>query len=179
MTSDVAIYSMWLRDTYARIEKHPIFEFDTELMSNSVITFISGKDIPRYISKYETSCGDIITLLIPGLQRIYWENITLLKKEEADVLHAEKENITKPKFIGVYEGKNVPEDIIPEYNLVSKIGHYDSIYVSVAYFVESFNNKIPIEILLDGTNVHIQLHYRKYDSWDPENERVIENILCL
>lgn len=191
---EIVTIPIWIRDTYARVHSQPIYQLEgplsegilTEeaaeqsLTSSSSDLFLSGADVFSYLRRnMSNNCDSTITIVIHSLRDLYWNVRQLLPQSEVDLLYvAMSQPLPKFKNIFDYNGLQKYRDRypIPLYQLFGTITPFSVIHIPVSHFVDAMNAKQPLQIMLAGTGIVIQLAYEEYDFWDPETQSLIESI---
>lgn len=172
MNQNVVI-PLWLRDIYAIIQEVPLYSLqDNEnvnerfIEGNNIINYIynSGNNLPKNFGSYT------ITFIISNLRNLYWNNKNSLREDDRDSLSSSLK-YRLPKF----EEDNIFDNIVT-YKLNGTITPFNILTISVRDFVERINKKLPIDLLLDGTNVIISIRYEKYDFWNESTQSIIDNV---
>lgn len=191
------IIPIWLRDTYARVQPGGLFNLDGHSKLNNEIEmeakrnissgfsndnfFLSGSNIFGYLNRTLNSsiCNQVVTVAVQGLRDLYWNNRGVLPRSEEGELQFAM-NRTSPTFTNIFDYPGLRSfsdwNIVPIYQLYGTLTTYDVVQIPVKYFLESINQKLPISVQLEGVNIIIQFSYREYDFWDPEADKVIDNI---
>lgn len=196
-SSDQVIIPIWLHDVYARIQSTPLqymqgpLNEDTgseqeaqknlnEIMSKSNI-FLNGGDVFAYLSRNLDSllCTGVITLVVTSLRDLYWDNRSTLPQDELTQLELAM-NRPLPVFKNIFEYKslqNIGESVdVPLYQMFGTITPYSVVHVPVIHFIRALNDKIPIRVSLEYTNIILQFDYERYDFWDPVRKSLVEYI---
>lgn len=193
MTSPLVTIPLWLRDTYAYVHSEPIQQLngplnETILTQEAAITslasgsglFLNSADVFTYLNRNISNvCNDTITIVIHSLRDLYWNMRNTLQREEVDHLEvAMKQPLPRFKNIFEYRALESSRDVNPSplYQLFGTITQFSVIHIPVKHFIMSINDKQPLQVMLSGTNVIIQLDYEAYDFWDPETQSLIESI---
>jgi hypothetical protein len=188
---------LWLRDTYGRVQQTPLYYFqgplrennDTEEAAKKASTqnmeesdiFLSGKDIFAYLNrnKNRNICNGVVTVVVHSLRDLYWNARSTLPIGDIKQLELALSR-PLPTFKNIFEYKSlqtIGESIdIPLYQMFGTITPYSVLHIPVKDFIEMLNNKLPIRIRLDDTNIIIRLDYEQYDFWDPISKSLIEYI---
>lgn len=170
MSTVPEVIPMWLRDLFGRIEQDYVYEYRGTLNENDDSRdvknlFMSANNIFPYLSKNKIFAG-IITIIIPNLRDLYWNKRNLLTSEEIIKLSSRmNEPLTKLEYIG-----------LGQFRLKGNVTPYDVLHIPVDYFIQSLNEKISIEIVLNKMNTIIRLDYSPHDFWDFETQQLINNI---
>lgn len=195
--SDVVIIPIWLRDTYAHVQSGPIYNLQGPLGENLTSgkeakdslskgieesnIFLSGADVFSYLNTRinKQLCNQTVTIVIRSLRDLYWDNRHSLPSDVLTELEiAMKEPL--PTFKNMFEYKsmqNLSESIkLPLYQLFGTITPFSVLHIPVSYFIEALNAKVPIQIVLENTNIIIQLDYEQYDFWDIISESMVDYI---
>lgn len=197
MNTSSQIIPLWLRDTYARVQSNPMFtlegytgpNLEAETKAIESITtgfsepnfFIGSSNIFAYLDRTVNSnlCSDHISIVIPGLRDFYWNKRSLLSQEELIQLSIAMKN-PSVSFKNIFEYKSLKQlrnsSFVPIFQLYGDITVYDVVHVPVSYFLECINTKIPISIQLEGVPIIINLMYADFDFWDPDKQKVVNNI---
>ncbi len=191
------IFTIDLRDVYARIEPQPIVKFKgfetrnkiTEAQAREALKvslfesvhFITGNKVISfaYRNMKADNCQDIVTLVVPSLREIYWNNKNLVPGEKhIDINTVIKESF--PEFYDIYSypsvSENTTSDDMAEYQVFGKITPYDVLHISLIDFINTINNQQPITITIPDTAITIILRYEAFDFWDRETQSVINYI---
>jgi len=186
---------VWLRDTYARIEDKAIVKFDSfpkvnersEIAALAAINsepggskhFITSNKMFGYLYRNTKLCRGIITIVIPNLRNLYWDNrYSLVRSEQIPLETAMDKHL--PVFYDIfdYRGLQYYRNFanVPEYQIIGNITPYDVVHVSAVDFIDRINKNQPILIGIPDTNIIISLDYEQYDLWDDQLQKLITNI---
>lgn len=158
------IIPIWLSDTFGIILPDPLIEINP----NIDYTFVPGNIIVHQLhrtGKFNKNT-DIITFVIPGLRGLYWDNREQLSIEEQLLL-----DLTMDEDMVKFKERS--DDV---YQINGELSEFDVLYIPVNNFVEIFNAKNPIQLVLQGTNILIQLDYEPHDFWDDDEQKIIDII---
>jgi hypothetical protein len=197
MNTSLQITPLWLRDTYARVQSDPMFtlegytgtNLEAETKALESITsgfsepnlFIGSNNIFAYLDRTVnlSLCSNYISIVIPGLRDFYWNKRSLLSQEESIHLSIAMKN-PSPSFKNIFDYKSLKQlrgsSFVPMFQLYGNITVYDVVHVPVSHFLECINSKSPISIQLEGVPIGINLMYSDFDFWDPDQQKVINNI---
>lgn len=183
---------IWLRDTYARVHSQPIYKLEgplsetiiteeaalASLTSSSSDLFLSGADVFTHLSRNNV-CDSTVTIVIHSLRDLYWNMRHMLPQSEVELLQIAMTQ-PLPKFKNIFDysslekyRENYPLRL---YQLFGTITPFSVIHIPVTHFVDALNAKQPLQIMLAGTGIVIQLAYEAYDFWDPETQSLIESV---
>jgi hypothetical protein len=194
MNSQINIL-IYLRDTYGRIESDPIYDFNgyrryeqgREAAIRAVNDYkLGSKHFLRTTNLYgyldrtiNERCNDIITIVIPNLRNVYFNNRQRLSEEERRKLTVAVQE-PLPKFKSIYDYPDLEilatEAHVPEYQVYGDITKYDVLHLPVRLFVEQINKREPLIFILKDVNVKISLSITPDDFWDNEYHRLITNV---
>lgn len=193
--SKYKIIPVWLRNTYAYIGPNRIYNLngyseidessENDAVSATSLTegglFITGDNLIKYFSRYMNNnlCKYFITIVLPGLRDIYSDNRNTLSNDEQSLITIAVRKLL-PSFHDIYKYQSLfkleSKTEISEFQVIGMITPYDIVHIPVEYFINKINNGEPISILLESTNIIIQLSYTNYDCWDDEQQKIIFNI---
>lgn len=191
--SGLEIIPIWLRDTYAFIHSEPIYNFQGPLNESDTAEeiakdflqtgsnlFISGGDVFTFLSR-NNLCDHTITLVIHSLRDLYWSVRNSLPREEVDRLEiALKQPL--PHFKNIFEYKKLESkrDSYPSplYQMFGTLTPFSVLHIPVRHFIQALNAQQPLQVVLNGTEIMIQLDYKLYDFWDPATQSLITHIPC-
>lgn len=146
-----------LRNTYVLINKLKLDPIDPNLSS---LVFFEGNNLPRYIKEnnYKVSDDDIISIIDPNINSIYWDNRELLSITDL-------ENLTDYMKQPPIEFNRLETDIsnIKIYSVNNNNIEYNIFYIMVKDFIKGINNSKPIIIKLPKANINVELQYELYD----------------
>lgn len=196
MTTEIQV-PVHLRSTFCRIEPNIIKNYDgptevsylTEEAALSTVMngqggslhFLTGDNMFAYVYKMIKSdkCSHKITFVVPGLRNLYWNHRKQLSDSDLSELKIAM-NKPEPTFhdIFVYDRmfeykKNAD---VSEYQIIGSITPFDVVHLPMIKFVYLLNNKGKLLFKLMSTNVILELQYEKYDFWDNEYNKLLENI---
>lgn len=191
------IVPIWLRDVYATVQSQPLYFLEGPMIESpqseeavkfaltqkleSSNLFLSGDNIFCYLNKNMTSnmCDHYITVVIHNLPDLYWSNKENIFDETLEIDLAIKQPFPTFKDINEYRSVNQlinQSNPLVLYQLLGTISPYNVLHIPIRYFIESLNNKRPINISLDRIDTIIQLNYEQFDFWDPITNSLIESI---
>lgn len=183
---DNTYYSFNLRDLYAMIafdEKELLKQTDKNTALNY---FYPANQIYNLISylKNKKICNQHVYILIPNLRDIYLNHINQLSENEQNSLKVDIEDKDLPrlKLINSKISEKYDYFHLPEYFNFYKnhgdITFYDYVLLTVPDFVSLINNNEQINLILDGTNIIINLDYKRYDFWDNVDQKNLDKVIC-
>jgi hypothetical protein len=159
-----------LRNTYATINK---FKLDSTNPNLSSYLFLKGNDIPKYINENKSKIldNDIISIIDPNLNNIYWENRELLSITDLENL-TDYMKQTQADF-------ELSEDNVSNielYNITSNIIDYNIVFITVKDFIKAINNNKSVIVKLPDVNINIEFQYELYDFYNKLTNN-IENVI--
>lgn len=192
------IIPVWLRNTYGCIHPTPIYNLDgplrqslgnqelvRDLLSKGIEAsglFLSGETLFGYLNLVLSDnamsiCNYTVTIVITNLRDLYWNNRHILPQDIVVELELAMKTVL-PKFKNVFEylqeTNNLPN--VALYQMFGTVTPFSVLHIPVNYFIEALNNKVPLQVSLEHTNVTIQLDYEKYDFWDRITDSLVEYI---
>lgn len=197
---NILIIGLNLRDLYGRYQEDKINNWiglKKENMKDGIgeRAAIDSLELRETGSKNFMKCNDIVVFLarnyskeqenfyvnivVPGLQSKYFENRNFLTKDERDTLEFVR-NSEQPIFFDIYKYRSVKKYKkyvnIREYQLFGSLNPYEVLNIPVKHFINSLNEKKPINVKLGDTNLVIQLQYETSDFYDKAIEKTIGKI---
>ena len=151
-----------LRNTYASINK---FKLD----SNNSNLFFGGNDLPKYIKEnnYKISDNDIISIVDPNINNIYWDNRELLSISDLENLI---DYMKQPQI--EFTKLNIDTSDIQVYSVNNDNIDYNILYITVSNFIKAINSNKPVIIKLSKVNINIELQYEPYDFYNNTTKKV-------
>jgi hypothetical protein len=134
--------------------------------------FIKGNDIPRYIKENHHKMTDIISIIDPNLNNIYWNNRDQLSITDLDNLN----DYMKEPIIEFSIVNDEDDKLIPYYQLNNNNIEFNLLYISVGDFVKAINNNNPIKIKLPKLNIYVEYTYELYDLYNLLTHK-IDNVI--
>lgn len=150
------------------------FFFKSNDIFKLLFDVFKGKNQKKY-------CNYFITLVIPNLRNLYWDNRDQLPEEEVNLLKKYMKD-PLPVFYNIYNYNSINnnpkknDDGLIRYQLLGSINPYDVVIIPLINFIDYINNEKNIEIQLEKTNIIIYLPYHKYDLWDDSKNKIIDYI---
>jgi hypothetical protein len=166
MSESVAL----LRNTYALINNINLNPIDPDL---NTYFFIKSNDLPRYIKENNSTISDddIISVIDPNINNIYWNNRKLLNISNL-------ENLTE--YIKLQPIEFVQLDRSPSeiqvYYLDGYNVNYNILYIKVKDFIKEINNNKSITIKFPKADIYIKYQYELYDFYNNTTNKV-ENFI--
>jgi hypothetical protein len=135
--------------------------------------FLKGNDIPKYINENKSKIldNDIISIIDPNLNNIYWENRELLSITDLENL-TDYMKQTQADF-------ELSEDNVSNielYNITSNIIDYNIVFITVKDFIKAINNNKSVIVKLPDVNINIEFQYELYDFYNKLTNN-IENVI--
>lgn len=186
-----------LNDLFTRIQDNPIYNWEgynrideisekgamdaAEMVSGGSKIFLNGTNMFGYLYRNIKSdwCNKTISIVVPGLRDLYWNYRNLLSANEQEILAICMQK-SLPIFKDIYTYESIKKykkiNNISKYQLIGNITPYDVLHIPVEHYINTLNDKQPIKVQLYPLDVYIYVTYKKYDFWDQEYQKLVDNI---
>lgn len=175
---EVANFPLGLSETYAHVGPNKIFNILSESASENLLNttlFRQGSRIMTYLYRnLHNHCNDYITLVIPNLRNLYFNNRRLFDLDDQIKLDLAMDK-KLPTFDDISNNPTKNNGSY-EYKLKGDITEFDVLHIPVIEYVELINNEFPLEFILSPTNIVITLTYEPSDFWDIEYQKILNKI---
>jgi hypothetical protein len=141
--------------------------------------FIAGNKVISYLYQDPSQRSNIITLVVPGLRGVIWDNRMSVVESERPAIEA---TLERPPFdfYDIYDYPPVSEtarkDDLAQYQLIGKTTPYDVLYITVDDYIAYINNKQPITIAIPNSTLSMELTYEESDFWDQAYDAIVDRI---
>lgn len=189
------VFTLRLNSTFAWIASEPITGFrgykeinkESEASARRSVllpirdsgNFIAGNKVISYLYEDPSQRNNIITLVVPGLRDMIWNNIRSVNQEQRPSLEASID-IPQFKFYDIYDyptvSVNIRNDDLAQYQLIGKVTLFDVLHITVNDYIKYIKNNIPIGIAIPNSKLIVELYYDKYDFWDDKYQTIVDNI---
>lgn len=157
-----------LRNTYVSIDK-------SNLNNNNLNStlFIAGNDLPRYIkeNRYKIFDNDIISIIDPNLNSLYWDNRELLSITDLENLtdYMKQASI---EFIRLdTDSLNTQMYVLNDIDNDNDID-YNILYITVKDFIKAINSNNSIVTKSPKADINIELQYELYDFYNNVTQKI-------
>lgn len=185
-------YDINLRDIYSGVGPKPLCGYqgfdavgcESEqsamlklTMQGGKFHFLEGNKMFAYLWRNIVKhCNDVVSFVVPGLRKIYLDNIDLFEDERKEIIASNAHDFY---FYNVYNYGELSQynsvKNVNEYQLIGTINAYDMLHMPVAIFIAVLNTTSRLEFRIHE-NIIIYIQYNKNDFFDLEYQKDIRFI---